>query len=333
MRFARILSCAVGTVALCVLGAPAFADEATPIHLVEVYDVTPGVSATHEVTLSTTQPLLGEQCQSMGTGARASSTVSVDVDGVAGCRFTWVLEEAGAEIVTVDDGGVFHFHSVSASLLEGFSSPEAVATIESVTLVAHASEIVEASHGGVISSAGASTRTDASTVTWTNVRDDVSAVGTVSPDAADLAASPSPSPTAPVSTTASSQRGGGSSRSSLAMIAGITGAVLALALVGALVRWSARSRRAAADAQFEHDAAMRAAQRQLAMGADEASAPYAALTPISDRPAPEPPPAAAPPAPQAVSPSDVPPAPDHSPVDAPQAPRVDQRFAPPPPAP
>ena len=48
--------------------APAFADEATPIHLVEVYDVTPGVSATHEVTLSTTQPLLGEQCQSMGHG-------------------------------------------------------------------------------------------------------------------------------------------------------------------------------------------------------------------------------------------------------------------------
>ena len=286
MRFARILSCAVGTVALCALGAPAFADEATPIHLVEVYDVTPGVSATHEVTLSTTQPLLGEQCQSMGTGARASSTVSVDVDGVAGCRFTWVLEEAGAEIVTVDDGGVFHFHSVSASLLEGFSSPEAVATIESVTLVAHASEIVEASHGGVISSAGASTRTDASTVTWTNVRDDVSAVGTV-----------------------------------------------VLALVGALVRWSARSRRAAADAQFEHDAAMRAAQRQLAMGANEASAPYAAPAPISDRPAPEPPPAAAPPAPQAVSPSDVPPAPDHSPVDAPPAPRVDQRFAPPPPAP
>ena len=165
MSFARVLSCGVGTVALCVLGAPAFADEVTPIHLVEVYDVTPGVSATHEVTLSTAQPLLGEQCQSMGTGARASSTVAVDVDGVAGCRFTWVLEEAGAEIVTVDDGGVFHFHSVSASLLEGFSSPEAVATIESVTLVAHASEIVEASHGGVISSAGASTRTDASTVT------------------------------------------------------------------------------------------------------------------------------------------------------------------------
>ena len=117
------------------------------------------------------------------------------------------------------------------------------------------------------------------------------------------------------------------------MIAGITGAVLVLALVSALIRWSARSRRAAADAQFEHDAAMRAAQRQLAMGADEASAPYAAPTPISDRSAPEPPPAADPPAPQAVSPSDVPPAPDHSPVEAPPAPRVDERFAPPPPAP
>lgn len=117
------------------------------------------------------------------------------------------------------------------------------------------------------------------------------------------------------------------------MIAGITGAVLILALVGALVRWSARSRRAAADAQFEHDAAMRAAQRQLAVGADEASAPYASLAPIADRPTPAPAPTDAPPVPQAVSPSDVPPAPGHSPVDAPPAPRVDQRFAPPPPAP
>ena len=129
MRLTRALLGTVGALALTAGGAAAYADEPTQIRLVEVYEMTPGVSATHEVTLSTDHALIGEQCQSMGTGARASSTVSVDVDGVAGCRFTWVLEDAGAEIVTVDDGGVFHFHSVSASLLEGFSSPEAVATI------------------------------------------------------------------------------------------------------------------------------------------------------------------------------------------------------------
>ena len=219
------MACAGGALALCALGAPAVADDPTPIHLAEVYDITPGVSATHEVTLSTDHPLIGEQCQSMGTGAQASSAVLVDVNGIDGCRFTWVLPSAGSEIVTVDSGGVFHFHSESARLLEGFSTPEAVATIDSVTLVAHASEIVEASEGGAVTSAGVSTKTDASTVTWTNVRDDVTATGTVNADA--VAASPTPS----------------------------------------------------------------------------------------------------------VSPSDVPPAPDHSPVDAPQAPRVDQRFAPPPPAP
>ena len=152
MRIARALACVAGTAALAAAGGPAVADEATPIHLAEVYDVTPGVSATHEVTLSTDAPLLSEQCQSMGTGARATSTVSVEVNGVAACRFTWDLADSGAEVLTVDDGGVFHFHSVSASLLEGFSSPEALASIDSVTLVAHASEIVEASAGGAVTS-------------------------------------------------------------------------------------------------------------------------------------------------------------------------------------
>ena len=105
MRIARALACVAGAAALTAAGAPAFADEATPIHLAEVYDVTPGVSATHEVTLSTDAPLLSEQCQSMGTGARATSTVSVEVNGVAACRFTWDLDDSGAEVLTVDDGG------------------------------------------------------------------------------------------------------------------------------------------------------------------------------------------------------------------------------------
>ena len=210
MRGARAMACAGGALALCALGAPAVADDPTPIHLAEVYDITPGVSATHEVTLSTDHPLIGEQCQSMGTGAQASSAVLVDVNGIDGCRFTWVLPSAGSEIVTVDSGGVFHFHSESARLLEGFSTPEAVATIDSVTLVAHASEIVEASDGGAVTSVGVSTKTDASTVTWTNVRDDVTATGTVNADAAAASPTPSVSPTPSPSPSPSRERGGGS---------------------------------------------------------------------------------------------------------------------------
>lgn len=274
MRLARGLACAVGVAALSLLGSPARADEPTPIHLVEVYRVTPGVSATHEVTLSTNEPLLGEQCQSMGTGARATSTVSVDVAGVSGCLFTWDLDDAGAEVVSVDAGAVFHFHSVSASLLEGFSSPEAAASIESVTLIARASEIVDASDGGTVTSPGASTKMDASTVTWENVTGDVSATGRVD---ATLAAMSSPPTTTPPPTVASQDgRGAGTSSSSLAPILAITGAVLLLILVGAVVRSLGRSRRASADAQFERDAAMRATQRSSALRARRKSTPYAA---------------------------------------------------------
>ena len=311
------MACAGGALALCALGAPAVADDPTPIHLAEVYDITPGVSATHEVTLSTDHPLIGEQCQSMGTGAQASSAVLVDVNGIDGCRFTWVLPSAGSEIVTVDSGGVFHFHSESARLLEGFSTPEAVATIDSVTLVAHASEIVEASEGGAVTSAGVSTKTDASTVTWTNVRDDVTATGTVNADAA--AASPAPSVSPTPSPSPSLERGGGSSRSSLTPILAITGGVLALVLVGAFIRWIRRSRQAAADAQFDWDASVRASQREAALEAKTGAAPYASPTPGSALSALTP----APPAPEADSsredPTDIPPTPESS-----------ERFAPPP---
>ena len=130
------MACAGGALALCALGAPAVADDPTPIHLAEVYDITPGVSATHEVTLSTDHPLIGEQCQSMGTGAQASSAVLVDVNGIDGCRFTWVLPSAGSEVVTVDSGGVFHFHSESASTIS-----EACATSVTESMVATASGV------------------------------------------------------------------------------------------------------------------------------------------------------------------------------------------------
>lgn len=309
------MACAGGALALCALGAPAVADDPTPIHLAEVYDITPGVSATHEVTLSTDHPLIGEQCQSMGTGAQASSAVLVDVNGIDGCRFTWVLPSAGSEIVTVDSGGVFHFHSESARLLEGFSTPEAVATIDSVTLVAHASEIVEASDGGAVTSAGVSTKTDASTVTWTNVRDDVTATGTVNADAVAASPTPSVSPTP----SPSRERGGGSSRSSLTPIFAITGGVLALVLVGAFIQWTRRSRQAAADAQFDWDASVRASQREAALEAKTGATPYASPTPGSALSALTP----APPAPEADSSRE-------DPTDMPPTPESSERFAPPP---
>ena len=308
------MACAGGALALCALGAPAVADDPTPIHLAEVYDITPGVSATHEVTLSTDHPLIGEQCQSMGTGAQASSAVLVDVDGIDGCRFTWVLPSAGSEIVTVDSGGVFHFHSESARLLEGFSTPEAVATIDSVTLVAHASEIVEASAGGAIT-----TKTDASTVTWTNVRDDVTATGTVNADAAAASPTPSVSPTPSPSPSPSRERGGGSSRSSLTPIFAITGGVLALVLVGAFIRWTRRSRQAAADAQFDWDASVRASQREAALEAKGVAASYASPTPGSALSAIT----APPPAPETDSPRG-------EPAKTLPDPESSERFAPPP---
>ena len=142
MRITRALLVTAGALALTAGGAAAYADKPTQIRLVEVYEMTPGVSATHEVTLSTDHALIGEQCQSMGTAAQATSSLLVDVGGVLGCRFTWNLEDASAEVVSVDDGGVFHFESTSTRLLEGFSSPEASASIESVTLIAHDSVVV-----------------------------------------------------------------------------------------------------------------------------------------------------------------------------------------------
>ncbi len=276
MRFARALLGTAGALALAAGGAAAHADEPTQIRLVEVYEMTPGVSATHQVTLSTDHALIGEQCQSMGTAAQATSSLLVDAGGVMGCRFTWNLEDAGAEVVSVDDGGVFHFESTSARLLEGFSSPEASATIGSVTLIAHDSVIVEASDDGQITTPGASTKTDASTVTWHGVTGNVSATGTVDADAPTAGSSTGPSPSTPVSTSSSSprEREHASTARSLTPIMAITAGVLALAVITGLARRSARSRRAAADAQFDRDAALREAQRRSASARKSAAAPY-----------------------------------------------------------
>ena len=274
MRFARALLGTAGALALAAGGAAAHADEPTQIRLVEVYEMTPGVSATHQVTLSTDHALIGEQCQSMGTAAQATSSLLVDVGGVMGCRFTWNLEDAGAEVVSVDDGGVFHFESTSARLLEGFSSPEASASIESVTLIAHDSFVVEASDGGEISVPSSSTKNDASTVVWHGVTDNVSASGSVEPGAA--APTPSPSPSSSTSPTPSSeQRGGSSVGRSLLPVLALTGSVLALVIIGALVRGRVASQRRAADAQFDRDASLKNARRAQAGARKTSALPYA----------------------------------------------------------
>ncbi|SIA40417.1 Uncharacterised protein [Mycobacteroides abscessus subsp. abscessus] len=274
MRLTRALLGTAGALALTAGGAAAYADEPTQIRLVEVYEMTPGVSATHEVMLSTDHALIGEQCQSMGTATQATSSLLVDVGGVMGCRFTWNLEDAGAEVVSVDDGGVFHFESTSARLLEGFSSPEASASIESVTLIAHDSVVVEASDGGEISVPSSSTKNDASTVVWRGVTDNVSASGSVEPGASAPAPSPSPSSsTSPVSS--SEHRGGRSVGRSLMPILALTGSVLALVIIGALVRGRVASQRRAADAQFDRDASLKNARRAQAGARKTSALPYA----------------------------------------------------------
>ena len=274
MRLTRALLGTAGALALTAGGAAAYADEPTQIRLIEVYEMTPGVSATHEVTLSTDHALIGEQCQSMGTATQATSSLLVDVGGVMGCRFTWNLEDAGAEVVSVDDGGVFHFESTSARLLEGFSSPEASASIESVTLIAHDSFVVEASDGGEISVPSSSTKNDASTVVWHGVTDNVSASGSVEPGAA--APTPSPSPSSSTSPTPSSeQRGGSSVGRSLLPVLALTGSVLALVIIGALVRGRVASQRRAADAQFDRDASLKNARRAQAGARKTSALPYA----------------------------------------------------------
>ena len=283
MRCVRTLLGTAGALALTAGGSAALADNPTQIRLTEVYEMTPGVSATHQVTLVTDQALIGEQCQSMGTAAKATSSLLVTVDGVDGCRFTWDLEDGGAEIVSVDDGGVFHFESTSTRLLEGFASPDAAASIESVTLIAHSSVIVEASHDGQITTPGAST--DASTVTWRGVTGNVSATGTVDADAPTAASSTGPSPSTPVSASSPSprEREHTSTAQSLTPIMAITAGVLALAVITGLARRSARSRRAAADAQFDRDATLREAQRHSASARKSAATPYGkrSLTPTS----------------------------------------------------
>ena len=285
MRLMRVLLGTAGALALTAGGAAALADDPTQIRLVEVYEMTPGVSAIHQVTLSTSQPLIGEQCQSMGTAAKATSSLLVSVDGVDGCRFTWELEDGGAEVVSVDDGGVFHFESTSARLLEGFSSPDASASIESFTLIAHSSLVIEASDGGQIITPGASTKTDASTVTWHHVTSNVSATGTVDANASSMSPSPTLSPSPSANSASTQERGHTSTARSLTPIVAITGGVLLIAAITGLVRRSRQSRQAAADAQFARDAALREAQRRSASAEKTAATPYGqrSLPPASSK--------------------------------------------------
>ena len=150
------------------------------------------------------------------------------------------------------------------------------------------------------------------------MRDDVTATGTVDADAAAASPTPSVSPTPSPSPSPSRERGGGSARSSLTPILAITGGVLALVLVGAFIRWIRRSRQAAADAQFDWDASVRASQREAALEAKTGAAPYTSPTPGSALSALTP----APPALGADSPRE-------DPTDMPPTPESSERFAPP----
>ena len=258
MRVKRPLLATLGAFAMTAVGGAAFAQEPTSIRLIEEYDITPGVSATHEVTLSSDEPLSADQCEAMGSAAGAVSSLSVSVDGISGCRFTWQLADAGAEVISVDTGGVFHFESASSRLLEGYSSPEASATITRVTLIAHSSQVEEASAGATIISYAGSTKKDATTVTWENVSGAVSATGTVAPSAAADAGSSSPaSPSAP--------EGDSAPRWPLWPFFALAVVALGLGVTATVVRSMVGARRAAADARFDRDRRLRAALREAAL--------------------------------------------------------------------
>lgn len=263
MRVKRPLLATLGAFALTAVGGAAFAQEPTSIRLIEEYDITPGVSATHEVTLSSDEPLSADQCEAMGSAAGAVSSLSVSVDGISGCRFTWQLADAGAEVISVDTGGVFHFESASSRLLEGYSSPEASATITRVTLIAHSSQVEEASAGATIISYAGSTKKDTTTVTWENVSGAVSATGTVAPSAAADAAARSTGSSSPASPSA--PEGDSAPQWPLWPFFALAVVALGLGVTATVARSMVGARRAAADARFDRDRRLRAALREAAL--------------------------------------------------------------------
>ncbi len=96
------------------LAAVAAAHADSRRHLVEIYEMTPG-GATHQVFVAD-HAFNRRQCRSMGTAAQAALHT----------RCWWMLagswdpfhlepRDAGAEFVSVDDGGVFPLRSTSAA--------------------------------------------------------------------------------------------------------------------------------------------------------------------------------------------------------------------------
>ena len=61
----------------------------------------------------------------------------------------------------------------------------------------------------------------------------------------------------------------------------VTGSVLALVIIGALVRGRAASQRRAADAQFDHDASLKNARRAQSGARQTSALPYARSAAIS----------------------------------------------------
>ncbi len=87
------------------------------IHLVEVHEMTPGVSATYQVTLSTDHV---RRAKMMGTAAQATSSALWWMLRGHGMPFHLETSRTRAEVALVDDGRGFPLRG-SARLLEGFS--------------------------------------------------------------------------------------------------------------------------------------------------------------------------------------------------------------------
>ena len=115
---------------------------------------------------------------------------------------------------------------------------------------------------------------------WHGVTDNVSASGSVAPGASAPTPSTSPASSA-TSAPSSEQRGGSSVARSLMPVLAVTGSVLALVIIGALVRGRAASQRRAADAQFDRDASLKNARRAQAGARKTSALPYARSTAAS----------------------------------------------------
>ncbi len=128
------MACAGGALAPCA-GAPAVADDPCRFTWLRSY-TSPGVSATRDA-LDVIIRSSASSANRWGDG-RARSSVSWLMSTVSTAAASRGCYPVRGRRSTVDSGGGASTSSESARLSRGFSTPEAAATIDSVTLVAHA---------------------------------------------------------------------------------------------------------------------------------------------------------------------------------------------------